>query len=110
MWPVGADAVILSQDHRNFFHPNVIRSSVGTVFSNQIAYAGAEEIKVWCKGKNNIEYMPQHYKRIRFILTWITPQEQHLCWCRGYGFDKILERSHESHYQDSYAFNDSLNV
>ena len=51
---VGADAVILSQDHHNFFHPNVIRSSVGTVFSNQIAYAGAEEIKLWCK-ENNIK-------------------------------------------------------
>jgi RNA methyltransferase, TrmH family len=46
---VGADAVILSQDHHNFFHPNVIRSSVGTVFSNQIAFADAASIKKWCE-------------------------------------------------------------
>ena len=47
---VGADAVILSQEHHNFFHPNVIRSSVGTVFSNQIAFAKEEDIKNWCTG------------------------------------------------------------
>lgn len=47
---VGADAVILSQDLHHFFHPNVIRSSVGTVFSMQIACAPEEEIRRWCDG------------------------------------------------------------
>ena len=51
---VGADAVILSQEHHNFFHPNVIRSSVGTVFSNQIAFADGASIKNWCE-KNKIK-------------------------------------------------------
>lgn len=49
---VGADAVILSQSHHNFFHPNVIRSSVGTVFSNQIAFGNGESVKAWCENNN----------------------------------------------------------
>ncbi len=50
---VGANAVILSQEQHNFFHPNVIRSSVGTVFSNQIAFGDAGTIRKWCE-ENNI--------------------------------------------------------
>lgn len=46
---VGVDAVIASQRQHNFFHPNVIRSSVGTVFTMQLGCADPDEILEWCK-------------------------------------------------------------
>lgn len=45
----GVDAVIINGDPAAFFHPNVIRSSVGTVFTNQIAVANNEHISQWCR-------------------------------------------------------------
>ncbi len=45
----GVDAVIACQQQHNFFHPNVIRSSVGTVFSTQLGCGGPEDILQWCK-------------------------------------------------------------
>ena len=46
---VKADAVIVSRKNHSFFHPNTIRSSVGTLFSMQLASADEEEILQWCK-------------------------------------------------------------
>ncbi len=45
----GVDAVIASQQQHNFFHPNVIRSSVGTVFTMQLGCGNPDEILQWCK-------------------------------------------------------------
>lgn len=46
---VKADAVIVSGKNHSFFHPNTIRSSVGTLFSMQLAAGDEEEILQWCK-------------------------------------------------------------
>jgi TrmH family RNA methyltransferase len=40
----GADAVIVCDQRTDFFNPNVIRSSVGTVFSKQVAAASNSEV------------------------------------------------------------------
>ncbi|MBT1704791.1 TrmH family RNA methyltransferase [Chryseosolibacter indicus] len=50
----GVDAVIISDPQTDFYNPNVIRSSVGCVFSTQIASASSEETIVWLK-RNNIQ-------------------------------------------------------
>jgi RNA methyltransferase, TrmH family len=49
----GLDAVIICDPLVDFYNPNVIRSSVGCVFSNQLASASTEETIDWLK-KNNI--------------------------------------------------------
>lgn len=40
----GADAVIVCDERTDIFNPNVIRSSVGTVFSKQVAAASSSEV------------------------------------------------------------------
>jgi TrmH family RNA methyltransferase len=49
----GIDAVIICDPQTDFYNPNVIRSSVGCVFTKQIASATSEETIEWLK-KNNI--------------------------------------------------------
>ncbi|MBX2962291.1 MAG: RNA methyltransferase [Cyclobacteriaceae bacterium] len=49
----GVDAVIICDPQTDFYNPNVIRSSVGCVFTKQIASASSEETIAWLK-KNNI--------------------------------------------------------
>lgn len=50
----GVDAVIISDPQTDFYNPNVIRSSIGCVFTKQIASASSEETIAWLK-KNKIE-------------------------------------------------------
>ncbi|MCH8534909.1 MAG: RNA methyltransferase [Flavobacteriaceae bacterium] len=40
----GADAVLIADLKTDLYHPNIIRSSVGTVFTNQIGLGTSEEI------------------------------------------------------------------
>jgi len=47
------DAVIVCDAQTDFFNPNVIRSSVGCVFTNQIAVDSSENVIKWLK-KNQI--------------------------------------------------------
>jgi TrmH family RNA methyltransferase len=49
----GIDAVIICDQLVDFYNPNVIRSSVGCVFTNQIASAPSEHAIEWLK-KNKI--------------------------------------------------------
>lgn len=46
------DAVIIANPKSDLYNPNVIRSSVGCVFTNQIAMASSEEIIVFLKERN----------------------------------------------------------
>ena len=43
------DAVIVCDETVDFFNPNVIRSSVGTLFTNQIASASKEDVLEFLK-------------------------------------------------------------
>jgi len=45
----GLDAVIICNPQTDFYNPNVIRSSVGCVFTNKLAAAGSEEVIAWLK-------------------------------------------------------------
>lgn len=47
------DAVIICDPQTDFYNPNVIRSSVGCVFTTQLAACSSEEAIAWLK-KNNI--------------------------------------------------------
>ncbi len=49
----GIDAVIICDQLVDFYNPNVIRSSIGCVFTNQIASAPSDHTIDWLK-KNNI--------------------------------------------------------
>jgi RNA methyltransferase, TrmH family len=49
----GVDAVIICDPHTDFYNPNVIRSSIGCVFTKQTASATSEETIQWLK-QNNI--------------------------------------------------------
>jgi TrmH family RNA methyltransferase len=49
---VGADAVIICDPQTDFYNPNVIRSSIGCVFTQPIASATSEETIAWLRKKN----------------------------------------------------------
>jgi RNA methyltransferase, TrmH family len=48
----GVDAVIICDPQTDFYNPNVIRSSIGCVFTKQIASATSEETITWLRKKN----------------------------------------------------------
>lgn len=48
----GADAVLIADLKTDLYHPNIIRSSVGTVFTNQIGLGTSEEIIQFLKFNN----------------------------------------------------------
>ena len=48
---VAVDAVIVCDTKTDIYNPNVVRSSIGTIFTNQIAVASAEEVIAYLKGK-----------------------------------------------------------
>lgn len=45
----GVDAVIICDPQTDFYNPNVIRSSVGCVFTKQVASASSEETIAWLR-------------------------------------------------------------
>lgn len=47
----GVDAVICCDPQTDFYNPNVVRSSIGCVFSNQIAVSSSQEAISWLKNK-----------------------------------------------------------
>lgn len=47
-----ADAVIICDPKTDVFNPNVVRASLGTVFTNQVAVAGFKELQDWLKANN----------------------------------------------------------
>ncbi len=49
----GVDAVIICDPQTDFYNPNVIRSSIGCIFTKQVAAATSEETIQWLK-RNNI--------------------------------------------------------
>jgi len=53
---VKADAVIVCEPLADFYNPNTIRSSVGGLFSNQLAMADSEEVNQYLRGKNITMY------------------------------------------------------
>lgn len=55
----GIDAVISCDPQTDFYNPNVIRSSIGTVFANQLASASSENTIAWLK-KNKIAIYSTH--------------------------------------------------
>lgn len=57
----GVDAVIICDPQTDFYNPNVIRSSVGCVFTKQIASATSEETISWLR-KNNIQIFCTYLK------------------------------------------------
>jgi TrmH family RNA methyltransferase len=52
----GVDAVIICDPQTDFYNPNVIRSSIGCIFTKQIASASSEETLKWLKENNIAPY------------------------------------------------------
>ena len=48
----GADAVIICDPLTDLYNPNLIRASIGAVFSRQVAAASSEDTIRWLKSKN----------------------------------------------------------
>ena len=60
----GVDAVIISDPQTDFYNPNVIRSSIGCVFTMQLASASSDETIEFLK-KNNISIYCTYLKASR---------------------------------------------
>ncbi len=52
----GADAVIICDPLTDLYNPNLIRASIGAIFSRQVAAASSEETISWLKS-NNIQIL-----------------------------------------------------
>lgn len=52
----GIDAVIICDPQTDFYNPNVIRSSIGCIFTNQIASATSDETIAWLKKNTIVPY------------------------------------------------------
>lgn len=50
----GVDAVLVVDRVTDIYNPNVVRSSVGTLFTNQVVEASSDEIYLWLQ-ENNIQ-------------------------------------------------------
>ncbi|HEX8037923.1 MAG TPA: RNA methyltransferase, partial [Chryseosolibacter sp.] len=50
------DAVVICDPATDFYNPNVIRSSVGCIFTNQVASATSAETLSWLKKNNIVPY------------------------------------------------------
>lgn len=74
-----SDAVIIANPKTDLYNPNIIRSSVGCVFTNQIAAGSASEIIEFLKAKNiniycaalqaSVEYYTQDYTKPTAIVV-----------------------------------------
>lgn len=53
---VGVDGVIICDQCTDLFNPNVVRASVGTLFTQSVAEARGEELLVWLQ-KNGVEIL-----------------------------------------------------
>jgi TrmH family RNA methyltransferase len=60
----GLDAVVICDPQTDFYNPNVIRSSLGCVFTNAIATATSEETIEWLK-KNDLAIYGTYLKASR---------------------------------------------
>lgn len=60
----GLDSVIICDPQTDFYNPNVIRSSIGCIFTNQVASATSDETLAWLK-KNNITPYSTYLKASR---------------------------------------------
>lgn len=73
------DAVIIANPKTDFYNPNIIRSSVGCVFTNQIATGSTSEIIDFLKSKNiniycaalqaSVDYHTQDFKKPTAIVV-----------------------------------------
>ena len=73
------DAVIIANQRTDLYNPNIIRSSVGCVFTNQIATGSTEEIIAYLKSKNisifcaalqaSVDYHTQDYTKPTAIVV-----------------------------------------
>ncbi len=65
----GVDAVIVCDTKTDVYNPNAVRSSVGTVFTNQIAVASSEEVIAFLAERNITSYAAEltatdaHYQK-----------------------------------------------
>lgn len=59
---VNADAVVICDVLADFYNPNVIRSSVGTVFTNNLISCTKEELVSFCK-KNKIQILATYLRK-----------------------------------------------
>ena len=74
-----ADAVIIANPKTDLYNPNIIRSSVGCVFTNQIATGNTDEIIAFLKAQNiniycaalqaSVEYHTQDYSKPTAIVV-----------------------------------------
>ena len=64
---VGAAALIVCDPVTDLFNPNVVRASVGTLFTVPAAQAGAEATRRWLAGRPR---MPSGYTATRFRWSW----------------------------------------
>jgi TrmH family RNA methyltransferase len=64
----GVDAVIICDPKTDFYNPNVIRSSIGCLFTNQVASATSEETLQWLR-ENKITPYSTYLKASRYYHT-----------------------------------------
>lgn len=107
----GADAVIICDPLTDIFNPNLIRSSIGAVFTTQVVAASSEETREWLS-KNSIQiYTAQLQDSEWYYDTDMTGGTALVMGTESTGLSKIWREAASSHIKIPMCGElDSLNV
>jgi RNA methyltransferase, TrmH family len=107
----GVDAVIICDPQTDFYNPNVIRSSVGCVFTNQLASATSDETIQWLKKNNVIIYCTYLQASKPYHLTDFTGPSAIVMGTEATGLSDIwVKNSHANIIIPMQGKIDSMNV
>ncbi len=107
----GADAFIMVNSVVDLYNPNVIRASLGTIFSNQVALVDLQELSGYLL-KNNIDlYTATLQNANEYYLNEFTPSTAIAVGAEDKGLsDEMREIAKKSVYVPMLGQADSLNV
>jgi RNA methyltransferase, TrmH family len=108
---VGADILILNEPQTDIYNPNVIRASLGTVFSKLVVEADFEEIKSWLAENSINLYVLSPETETNYLDNDFTSSTALLLGAEHEGVSpKWLKASHKNLKIEMKGVVDSLNV
>ncbi len=88
----GVSALVVTDPRTDLFNPNVIRASLGTIFSLPVAAAAAGDVLAWLRG-HRLQILAARVEGVRFLHgNRLSAADGHRLRQRGPGADFALER------------------
>ena len=107
----GADAIVICDPQTDIFNPNVIRSSLGCVFTKPIAVCRSEEFLQWAAKKNIKTFIATLQSRSVYFEKDLTGPVAFVFGTEADGLSQLwYEKADEKIYIPMQGKSDSLNV